>query len=203
MWLLWVVCGAALMLGCAKEETPSGNQPPSVHERQIRNLWVDTVQGFVLLDFERGDTVSAALRQTAQWDLMLPALTPRTRSLDIFLNSGTVNPAGKTLGVVVNQPYDQVTQAPPDDQFRSDDTSATGRVISPSLTGEGLFVYDFQTHVLSPLPKTLVLKTRSGKYVKVQFVSLYKDAPAQPNPYDLGYWTLRFTVSSTRSFTTQ
>jgi hypothetical protein len=68
------------------------------------------------------------------------------------------------------------------------------------LTGEGLFLYDFQTHVLRPLPKTLVLKTRSGKYVKVQFVSLYKDAPAQPNPFDLGYWTIRYTISSTPSF---
>ncbi|GBD07673.1 hypothetical protein HRbin21_01504 [bacterium HR21] len=189
-----------LMLGCAREETPSGNQPSSPQERQIRNLWVDTLRGYALLDFERGDTVSAALRQTAEWDLLLPALTPQSRSLDIFLNSGTVNPAGKTLGVVVEVPYDQLLQAPPESQFRQDDTSAAQRVISPSLTGEGLFVYDFRTHVLTPLPKTLVLKTRSGKYVKVQFVSLYKDAPAQPNPFDLGYWTIRYTISSTASF---
>jgi hypothetical protein len=189
-----------LMLGCAQEETPSGNQPSSPQERQIRNLWVDTLRGYALLDFERGDTVSAALRQTAEWDLLLPALTPRSRSLDIFLNSGTVNPAGKTLGVVVEVHYDQLVQAPPESQFRQDDTSAARRVISPSLTGEGLFVYDFRTHVLTPLPKTLVLKTRSGKYVKVQFVSLYKDAPAQPNPFDLGYWTIRYTMSSTASF---
>jgi len=131
---------------------------------------------------------------------MLPALTPATRALNIFLNSGTVNSVGKTLGVVVNVPYDQLEQAPPDDQLRRDDTSAANRVISPSLTGDGLFVYNFQTHTLTPLPKTLVLKTRSGKYVKVQFVSLYKDAPAQPNPFDLGYWTIRYTVSSVRSF---
>lgn len=202
MWrtLPSVLLLAVLMLGCAKEETPSGNQPNAPQERQIRNLWVDTLRGYALLDFERGDTVSATLRQTAEWDLLLPALTPRTRSLDIFLNSGTVNPAGKTLGVVVNVPYDQLTQAPSESQFRQDDTSAANRVISPSLTGDGLFVYDFRTHVLTPLPKTLVLKTRSGKYVKVQFVSLYKDAPAQPNPFDLGYWTIRYTISSTASF---
>ncbi len=198
LWVSALVSGL-LLVGCAKEETPtSGGTSPQ--ERTIRNLWVDTVTGYALVDFERGDTVSAALRGTAEWDLMLPALTPATRRLDIFLNSGTVNPAGKTLGVVVNVPYDQLTQAPPDSEFRQDDTTAAGRVISPSLTGEGLFMYDFQTHVLRPLPKTLVLKTRSGKYVKVQFVSLYKDAPAQPNPYDLGYWTLRFTVSATPSF---
>lgn len=195
------VVSMLLVLGCAKEESPTRSEqggPPQ--ERTFRNLWVDTATGYALLDFERGDTVSAALRQTAEWDLMLPALTPATRSLNIFLNSGTVNPAGRTVGVVLDIPYDQLSEAPPDEQFRQDDTAAGRRVISPSLTGEGLFIYDFRTHTLTPLPKTLVLKTRTGKYVKVQFVSLYKDAPPQPNPYDLGYWTLRYTVSSTRRF---
>ncbi len=197
-----IALGVLWLLGCAKEETPTqpSRDSTTVQERTIRNLWVDTAQGYALLDFESGDTVSASLRQTEQWDLMLPALTPATRALNIFLNSGTVNSVGKTLGVVVNVPYDQLEQAPPDDQLRRDDTSAANRVISPSLTGDGLFVYNFQTHTLTPLPKTLVLKTRSGKYVKVQFVSLYKDAPAQPNPFDLGYWTIRYTVSSVRSF---
>ncbi len=195
------LAGALLLLGCAKEESPTrGNQSSPPQERILQNLWVDTTTGFALLDFVRGDTVSAALRQTAEWDLMLPALTPATRSLDLLLNSGTVNPAGKTWGVVVDVPYDQLLEAPPEEQFRPDDTAASRRVISPSLTGEGLFVYDFRTHTLTPLPKTLVLKTRTGAYVKVQFVSLYKDAPPQPNPYQLGYWTLRYTVSSTRRF---
>ncbi|MCS6965762.1 MAG: HmuY family protein [Candidatus Kapabacteria bacterium] len=203
MWwtLGLVLLGGFFLIGCAKEETPTdggGTTPPQ--ERTIRNLWVDTAKGYALLDFERGDTVSLALRGTAEWDLLLPALSPRTRSLDIFLNSGTVNPNGRTVGAILNLPYDQVTQVPTDVQLRQDDTAAARRVISPSLTGEGLFSYDFRTHVLTPLPKTVVLRTRSGKYVKVQFVSLYKDAPAQPDPLQLGYWTIRYTVSPTTSF---
>jgi hypothetical protein len=100
----------------------------------------------------------------------------------------------------VNVPYDQLTTVPTA-ELRAEDTVAARRIISPSLGGDGLFVYDFQTHVLKPVPtKTLVLKTRTGKYVKVQFVSLYKDAPAQPNPYDLGYYTIRYTISTTPNF---
>ncbi|MCS7177513.1 MAG: HmuY family protein [Candidatus Kapabacteria bacterium] len=203
---MWWTLGLALLggfflIGCAKEETPTdggGTTPPQ--ERTIRNLWVDTAKGYALLDFERGDTVSLALRGTAEWDLLLPALSPRTRSVDILLNSGTVNPSGKTRGVVLDQPYGQVKQIPADVQLREDDTAAARRVISPSVRGEGLFLYNSQTRTLIPLPKTLVLQTRSGKYVKVQFVSLYKDAPAQPDPFQLGYWTIRYTVSPTRSF---
>jgi len=186
--------------GCAKEEQTTAPPTGETREYTLRNLWVDTAQGFALLDFERGDTVSAGLRATDQWDLWLPALSARSRSIDIFVNSGTFNPAGKTLGAVVNVPYDQLT-AVPTAELRAEDTAAAQRIISPSLGGDGLFVYDFQTHVLKPVPtKTLVLKTRTGKYVKVQFVSLYKDAPAQPNPYDLGYYTIRYAISSTPNF---
>jgi len=195
------ICAAVLFLwGCAKEEQTTAPPTGETREYTLRNLWVDTAQGFALLDFERGDTVSAGLRATDQWDLWLPALSARSRSIDIFVNSGTFNPAGKTLGAVVNVPYDQLT-AVPTAELRAEDTAAAQRIISPSLGGDGLFVYDFQTHVLKPVPtKTLVLKTRTGKYVKVQFVSLYKDAPAQPNPYDLGYYTIRYAISSTPNF---
>jgi hypothetical protein len=198
---VWGICAATLLLwGCAKEEQTTAPPTGQAQEYTLRNLWVDTARGFALLDFERGNTVSAELRGTEQWDLWLPALSARSRSIDIFLNSGTFNPAGKTLGAVVNVPYDQLTTVPTA-ELRAEDTVAARRIISPSLGGDGLFVYDFQTHVLKPVPtKTLVLKTRTGKYVKVQFVSLYKDAPAQPNPYDLGYYTIRYTISTTPNF---
>ncbi|MEN3026812.1 MAG: hypothetical protein ABDH31_03770, partial [Chlorobiota bacterium] len=171
---MWWTLGLALLsgsllIGCAEEETPTDGGTATPRDTIIRNLWVDTARGYALLDFERGDTVSPSLRGTAEWDLLLPALSPRTRSLDILLNSGTVNPSGKTRGVVLNQPYDQVRQIPADVQLREDDTAAARRVISPSVGGEGLFLYNSQTRTLTPLPKTLVLQTRSGKYVKVQF----------------------------------
>ncbi len=189
-----------LLWGCAKEEQTTAPPTGQAQEYTLQNLQPDTAQGFLLLDFERGSAVSAELRGTEQWDLWLPALSARSRSIDIFVNSGTFNPAGKTLGAVVNVPYDQLT-AVPTAELRAEDTVATRRIISPSLSGDGLFVYDFQTHVLKPVPtKTLVLRTRTGKYVKVQFVSLYKDAPAQPNPYDLGYYTIRYTISPTPNF---
>jgi hypothetical protein len=110
---VWGICAATLLLwGCAKEEQTTAPPTGQAQEYTLRNLWVDTARGFALLDFERGNTVSAELRGTEQWDLWLPALSARSRSIDIFLNSGTFNPAGKTLGAVVNVPYDQLTTVP-------------------------------------------------------------------------------------------
>ena len=49
--------------------------------------------------------------------------------------------------------------------------------------------------MITPIPgKILVVRTRDGKYAKIEILSYYKGAPANPNPMTDAsrYYTFRF-----------
>lgn len=58
---------------------------------------------------------------------------------------------------------------------------ADGAYALTPVSDEGWYNYNFATNIISPIPgKVLVIKTHDGKYAKVEVLSYYKDAPAQP-----------------------
>lgn len=167
--------------------------------RIISNLKPDSLS-FIYYSFDSDTTIAATQANTDAWDIRLPQLSASSRAVDILLNSGNVNPNGKTLGIVIDSTFDVLSTAPLDSALRSDDTTAAKRVISIDLLGKGMFTYNSASRTITPNPqKTLVLKTRTGKYVKVQFVNLYKDAVASPTMFTpLGYYRLRYVKNITR-----
>lgn len=175
--------------------TGTGNFTPRI----VSNLYPE-VSRVLYYSFDGDTTIAASLAGTDTWDVELPSLTPSSRSVDVFLNSGNKNSFGKTLGIVVDSTFDLVTVAPPDSVFRTEDTASSRRIVSIDLLGKGMFNYNSAQHTITPNPqKTLILKTRSGTYVKVQFVNLYKDAVAMPTiQTPLGYYRLRYVKSATR-----
>lgn len=58
-----------------------------------------------------------------------------------------------------------------------------GAFAIPTGSDVGWYNYNPATFTVSPIPgRILVIRTHDGKYAKVEILSYYKDAPAQPDP---------------------
>lgn len=171
----------------------------TLEPRIVSNLRPDSLS-YLYFSFDSDTTIAPSLAATDAWDIRLPHLSASSRAVDILLNSGNQNPNGKTVGIVVDSTFDLLTTAPSDAMLRSEDTTSSNRIVSIDLFGKGMFTYNSSSRTITPNPqKTLVLKTRTGKYVKVQFVNLYKDAASSPTMFTpLGYYRLRYVKNTTR-----
>ncbi|MFT4204686.1 MAG: HmuY family protein [Chitinophagaceae bacterium] len=134
--------------------------------------------------------------QTTDWDL---AFAEQYNSI-VYVNNGsyTATPGyggpGTSQMVIVNQPYEQVTEAPSDEEFEENAVHAVGW---DNGTGVGWYTYSLSTHLAVPIAnRTFVIKTVSGKYAKLQLVNIYKGNP--PAVTDLNwpapYLTFRYFV---------
>lgn len=77
--------------------------------------------------------------------------------------------------------------------------SATGFAI-PTGSDLGWYNYNFMRNLVTPIPgKVLVFKTRDGHYAKVEILSYYQNAPANPDPnVDPGrYFTFNYVYNPT------
>jgi hypothetical protein len=191
----------AFAASCCTQNSVTNGTQGTLTPLIVSNLRPADSLSFVYFSFDRDSVLPASRAATDEWDIRLPFLNEFSRTVDIFLNSGNVNPNGKTIGMVVDSTFDLLTTAPADSQMRSEDTTATKRIVSINLVGLGMFNYNGAQHTIVPNPqKTLTLKTRLGNYVKVQFVNLYKDAVASPTVQTpLGYYRLRYVKNSTRT----
>lgn len=62
--------------------------------------------------------------------------------------------------------------------------SETGLAINPA-SDEGWYNYNFMTNLVTPIPgRIVVIRTHDDKYAKVEILSYYRDAPAQPNGFE-------------------
>ena len=162
------------------------------------------ISKFLYFSFDADSFIAPANAETDAWDIRLPYLYGggKTRSIDIVLNSGTINVNGKTKGKVVDTTFDLLQSAPADDQLMVDDTATTNRVIPIAIDGTGMFTYENTSRTINPAPqRTLVLKTKSGKYVKFQIISLYKGQQATMMS-ELGHYSFRYAKSNTRNLKT-
>ncbi|QKX04369.1 hypothetical protein HN014_05410 [Aquimarina sp. TRL1] len=144
---------------------------------------------FTKFDFKTGKITSS----DQEWDIAF-------RGTTIIVNGGapsgtTDEPArsgeaaayiasGTSLAGVTSVDTSKLTQ-----------DGADGLAISTG-SGEGWYTYDSTTHIVSPVVgKVLVVKTRDGRYAKLEILSYYKDAPA---PADL---TQEIILGSSRYYT--
>ncbi|HHB78771.1 MAG TPA: hypothetical protein ENK85_06025 [Saprospiraceae bacterium] len=167
----------AMFLSSCKKEDPVIAHPDT---QKVSNLYApadvrDQNTGqivqenpFVYFSFKEGGAVDS----TASWDIAFKGTV-------IITNSG-VSGTGNAKSAIVNSTFADVTEAPADDQLRVD--AATEYAI-PWGSGNGWYNYNPTNHLISPIAgKVIVVKTNDGKYAKMEILSYYKDAPAQPNP---------------------
>jgi hypothetical protein len=170
------------LFSCSKEaETITKNpQNQALEVKNYSNLYAPVTGGggqpvsgdFVKFSFSTGQIVSTG----DNWDIAF-------RSTAILVNGGVASagqPARTGMGSasIVTSTFTNVTIAPADNLFKQD--SATETAITTG-SGNGWYNYNSVTNVVSPIAgKVIVVKTNDGKYAKMEILSFYKDAPANP-----------------------
>lgn len=200
--------------GCTEDDTTT----PTVYVTSIKKDQLpDSTQKWLYYSFDSESVVAASDSSTDKWDIKFRFIsydvTPSglgnligvfQKSGPIFLNSPNVgNANGKTKGYVLDSAFATVATAGDDSKFISDDTSTATRIISTNLGAAGYFVYSGPpNHTVSTNPsKTLMIRTKGGKYVKFQLQSIYKGAPAVPDMTSIwGYYSFQYVKSDTKNF---
>jgi hypothetical protein len=145
----------------------------------------------------RNASDSAQWLKSSGWDLAFSDIYNST----VHVNNGEdpLNPAyggeGRSLVVMIDRPYDQVTEAPSDAVFISSAIRNIGW--ETSATPSGWFAYNTSTHLVQPVKnRTYVIRLNDGKYAKLELVNVYKGNP--PVVTDLNwpapYFTFRYYI---------
>ena len=153
---------------------------------------------YAKFDFSTGQTTTNA----TDWDIAF-------RGTSIIVNGGESlgttdepNRTGDAAAYIVNGTLAAITNV---DTALFEQDSSTGTAI-PSGSGNGWYIYAGPpTHLINPTPgKILVFKTRDGKYAKVEILSYYKDAPANPDAFvnESRYFTFNYVYQPNTGSTT-
>ncbi|NQY30352.1 MAG: hypothetical protein HRT69_12875 [Flavobacteriaceae bacterium] len=157
------------------DDTDPLNLDPIISER-VSNLYAPQTGGqgqpvggeFTKFDFNTGQITT----NTTDWDIAF-------RGTTIIFNGGVVTGSadepirnGNTGAYIDNDTFTNVSGVT-EANFVLD--SASGLAIQTG-SGNGWYTYDPVNHLISPTSnKIIVVKTRDGKYAKIQILSYYKD----------------------------
>jgi len=143
----------------------------------VRNLPGDTIIGtnaqgqpfgagkYSFFSLETGQWIPNVDSNTNRWDLAFAGTIIR-------VNNQTSGP-GFGGAFVYNGAFDALTAVPTDSVFRVDNHPISYAITRGS--GRAWYTYDGPTNLLTPIPgRTLVIKTASGKYAKVEILNYYR-----------------------------
>ncbi len=162
------------------DNTPVSNP---IESKQVKNLEAPQTGGqgqpdggpYTKFDFATGEETTS----DTDWDIAF-------RGTSIAVNGGTVTgttdePArnGNAGVSITSGTFASITTA--DGLSFSQD--ADGAFAIASGSDNGWYNYSGSpNHLITPIPgKVLVFRTRNGHYAKIEILSYYKDAPANPN----------------------
>ncbi|RZK77630.1 MAG: hypothetical protein EOO92_12555 [Pedobacter sp.] len=143
--------------------------------KTIQNL--DAKSKTTYFSLESGKEV----KETEAWDLAFKATTVKLN------NSGTAKNkvAVATLKATT---FDKVVKAP--ESGYQEDTQSTSGI--PSGSGNGWYTYDMGTHQVLPIEdRVFVVKTSSGKFVKLKFESYYLNGDEAE---ETGYYSFKYAT---------
>lgn len=138
---------------------------------------------YTLFNFRAGQIIPNADSASGSWDIGF-------RSTSIIFNSGTSGPGTAAAQVVVGT-FDEIREAP-ESGFIQDNKNAgpSGFAVlsSPLTPGSTAINHWWQntgtttSTIVSPIAgRVIVVRTVDGKYVKMEILSYYENAPASPN----------------------
>ena len=153
---------------------------------------IGTTGKFKFFSFATGQTVPNSDSLTTKWDVGF-------RGTTIIVNGG-VSRIGNGGVKLISEIFDNVAEAPQDGYL----TDGEGTYAIPTGSGNGWYNYNAQAGTIIPIAgKVLVFRTGEGKFAKMEILSYYKDAPANPTQQSPGrYYTFRYTFQpdGTRKF---
>jgi hypothetical protein len=208
--LIVLVGFASAFTGCTED-----NEPLPVVATTVTNLAADPGTGFnpttgqptgltrkfTLFSFKTGEIILNTDSATNKWDLGFNGTT-------IIVNSATSGP-GTSQAQVVSGIFDELAMAPTDG-YKSDNDVApiagapNANLAIPTGSGQGWYTYDGANMVNKPTAgKIIVVKTSEGRFAKMEILSYYKDAPANPTFNNTArYYTFRYVYqpNDTKTF---
>ncbi len=149
----------------------------------IKDLNANT-KSYTYFSLASGKEVPATDAKTKNWDIAFSKTT-------IATNSGTSGP-GEGGAIVLEKPFDQVSDAPKDG-YKTDGDACFA---IPGGSGNSWYKYDMSVHAILPIPgRTLLVRTANGKVAKVEIISYYKGAPEDVPTEESSYYTFRYTIA--------
>lgn len=145
---------------------------------------------FTRFSFETGEITESE----TEWDI---AFRGTTIAVNGGVATGTADEPvrnGDAAATVVSGLFDEVASAA-GLPFAQD---AAGAFAIPSGSGAGWYNYNPATFTINPIPgAVLVFRTHDGKVAKVEILSYYRDAPAQPNAFtdEARVYTFRYVYN--------
>ena len=149
-----------------------------------------TTGNFTLFSLRENKIIANTDSASTKWDIGF-------RGSTIIVNGGTIR-TGKGGAYIFGGLFEELQEVPETQTFKQDNSPTDLAITSGS--GKGWYNYDPTTHVISPIAgKILVIRTADEKYAKVEIVSYYKNAPADPTTApleDSRYYTFRYVVQT-------
>jgi len=153
---------------------------------------------FTKFNFATGQTTTSE----TDWDIAL-------RGTIVLINGGEItgiddepNRTGNGAAYIANGTLGSVTSV---DVSRLREDAVNSQAI-PTGSGTGWYIYaGAPTHLITPIAgKILVFKTHDGKYAKMEILSYYKDAPADPDAFEDfdKYYTFNYVYQPNEGDTT-
>ncbi len=174
----------ALLISCENEDEASGPVTEAAITATVSNLEAPQTGGqgqpvggpFTRFSFATGEVTNSV----TDWDIAF-------RGTTILVNGGSSTgtaeePArtGDAAAFVATGTFADVTTAE-DLAFEQD---GPGSLAIPGGSGAGWYNYNPATFLVTPIPgRILVFRTHDGKYAKVEILSYYRNAPAQPDAF--------------------
>ncbi len=190
-------------LTACSDDPASPNGGNDVVAERVTDLPADPFVGFVngrpvgqnlhtFYSLRENRIVERADSATTQWDVAF-------RGSTILVNGGTSGP-GQGAGQILETTFAEVTLAP-ETGYATD--SAAGPALGTG-SGQSWYSYNPATQILQPTPgRVIVVRTADGRYAKINMVSYYRGAPANPsNTDEARYLTFDFVFQpdGSRSF---
>ncbi|GFR80576.1 HmuY protein [Elysia marginata] len=167
-------------ISCSKEEAPKQQEAPKQHavkSKKIENLHAPQKGGhggapatgkFIKFDFSTGLETNS----NRDWDIAF-------RGSTIIVNGGVKSGAteepersGNAAVYIAKKAFAAVKEV--NTSSLKQDKASTLAI--PTGSGNGWYNYDMKTHSITPIAgRTLVFRTRDGKYAKMEILSYYKD----------------------------
>lgn len=153
---------------------------------------------FTKFNFSTGETTTSE----TNWDIAF-------RGTSIIVNGGTSlgttdepERTGNAAVYITDGTMSSVTEVFTENLIQ--DSTSSYAIASGS--GNGWYTYAGPpTHLINPTPgKVLVIKTHDGKYAKIEILSYYKDAPANPDAFadESRYFTFNYVYQPNANVTT-
>jgi hypothetical protein len=175
--------------GCEEDE-PVISTPVKVEAKSFKNLAADAAtprtNRFTLFRLADGAIVPNTDSASTKWDLGFRATT-------IIVNGGTSGP-GKGAAQIVNGIYAELKEAP----LEGYAVDANPNFAIPTGSDKGWYNYNSSTNLIMPIAgKVIMLRTADGKYAKMEVISYYENAPANPSTADKGrFYTFRYSYQA-------